>query len=147
MEKNLATEELKQIWNSAVSVAVVVASVAVAILEQRQRRFHARYLEDYDLRFFNLKDTRPRLLFTLIFFYKRNTHVKEKESCRRRRKTAKKQKKNIIQERDLALHQRRKCRDPLKIKPSCSFLVFYLFIRMYLMARTLFFIFLSQTMN
>ncbi|KAK9188155.1 hypothetical protein WN944_019554 [Citrus x changshan-huyou] len=36
MRKNLATKELKQIWNSAVAVVVVVA-----ILEQRQRKFCA----------------------------------------------------------------------------------------------------------
>ena len=30
MKKNLATEELKQIWNSAVAVALVVAIVGVA---------------------------------------------------------------------------------------------------------------------
>ena len=62
----MATKELKQIWNSAVAVAVVVATitaatiavavavatitaatiavaVAVAILEQRQRKFCAGY--------------------------------------------------------------------------------------------------------
>ena len=35
----MATKELKQIWNSAVAVAV-----AVAILEQQQRKFRAGYL-------------------------------------------------------------------------------------------------------
>ena len=59
MEKNLATEELKQIWNSAVVVAI-----AVIILEQRQRRFRVKYLKDCDLEFPNLEDTRPRLPFT-----------------------------------------------------------------------------------
>ena len=36
MEKNLAKKELKQIWNSAVAVAVAVATIALAILEQRK---------------------------------------------------------------------------------------------------------------
>ena len=53
MRKNLATKELKQIWNSAiavatiavtVAVATIAVTVAVAILEQRQRKFCARYL-------------------------------------------------------------------------------------------------------
>ena len=35
-------------------------------------------LEDCDLEFSNLKDTRPKLPFTLIFRYKRSTHAKEK---------------------------------------------------------------------
>ena len=44
MEKNLATEKLKQIWNSVIAVVIAIAIVAVAtiaivvaILEQRQR--------------------------------------------------------------------------------------------------------------
>ena len=109
MEKNLATKELKQIWNSPVAVVVVVAfvavvvavaSVAVAILKQRHRRFCMRYLKDYDLEFLNLEDTHPRLLFTPIFIYKRSTHAKEKGNRRPRRKIVKKLKKNKIQERD-----------------------------------------------
>ena len=31
MEKNLATEELKQIWNSAVAVVVAVAIIAIVV--------------------------------------------------------------------------------------------------------------------
>ena len=69
MEKNVATKELKQIWNSAVAIAVAVASVDVGILEQQHRRFCMRYLKDCDLEFFNLEDTCPRLLFTLMFIY------------------------------------------------------------------------------
>ena len=41
----MATKELKQIWNSAVAVAVAVdiavGTIAVAILEQQQRKFCA----------------------------------------------------------------------------------------------------------
>ena len=47
----MATKELKQIWNSAVAVDIIVATIAVvtiavatiavAILEQRQRKFCA----------------------------------------------------------------------------------------------------------
>ena len=36
----MATKELKQIWNKE----VVVATIIVAILEQRQRNFSAGYL-------------------------------------------------------------------------------------------------------
>ena len=68
----MATKEWKQIWNSAVAVA----TIAVAILEQRQRKFHAGYLQNCDLQFPNLTYARPRLPFTLIFNYKRSTHHK-----------------------------------------------------------------------
>ena len=64
MRKNLATKELKQIWNSA-----VVVVIAVAILEQRQRKFCAGYLQNCDLQFPNLTYAQLRLSFTLIFNY------------------------------------------------------------------------------
>ena len=76
----MATKELKQIWNSAFAVDIVVATiavaVAVAILEQRQRKFRAGYLQNCDLQFPNLTYARLRLSFTLIFNYKRSTHHK-----------------------------------------------------------------------
>ena len=75
----MITKELKQIWNSAVAVA----TIAVAILEQ----FRAGYLQNFDMQFPNLTYARPRLLFILIFSYKRNTHHKEWESHHPRRKT------------------------------------------------------------
>ena len=37
----MATKELKQIWNNIVVVDISVATIAVAILEQRQRKFYA----------------------------------------------------------------------------------------------------------
>ena len=52
--------------------------VVVAILEHQQRGFYITYLEDCDLDFFNLEVTRPKLPFTLIFNYKRSTHVKKR---------------------------------------------------------------------
>ena len=73
----MVTKELKQIWNSAVAVNIVVATIAVAILEQQQRKFRAGYLQNCDLQFPNLTYTRLRLSFTLIFNYKRSTHHKE----------------------------------------------------------------------
>ena len=73
MEKNLATKELKQIWNSAVAVATIV----VAILEQQQRKFCSKYLEYCDLQFPNLEDSCPKLPFTLIFNYKISTNHQE----------------------------------------------------------------------
>ena len=78
----MTTKELKQIYNNAIDVAVVVATiavatiaiaVAVAILEQ----FRAGYLQNCDLQFSNLTYAHPRLPFTLIFSYKRSTHHKE----------------------------------------------------------------------
>ena len=67
----MATKELKQVWNSAVTVAI-----AVVILKQRQRKFNVGYLQNCDLQFPNLTYAHPRLLFTLIFSYKRSTHHK-----------------------------------------------------------------------
>ena len=73
MEKNLATKELKQVWSSA-----DVAAIAVATLEQRKRRFRARYLLDCDLEFPKLEDVRPRPSVALTLNYKRCTHHKKK---------------------------------------------------------------------
>ena len=40
----MVTKELKQIWNNVVTVVI-----AVAILEQRQRKFSTGYLQNRDL--------------------------------------------------------------------------------------------------
>ena len=53
--------------------------VAVAILEQRQRRFRVRYLGDSNLEFPKLEDTRLRLLVALILSYKMSTHAKDRK--------------------------------------------------------------------
>ena len=45
----MAIEELEQIWNSADTVAITVTTSAMAILEQRQRKSHAKQLIDCDL--------------------------------------------------------------------------------------------------
>ena len=73
----MAIKELKQIWNNVVVVAVGVATIAVAILEKRQRKFRAGYLQNSDLQFLNLTYARHRLPFTLIFNYKRISHYME----------------------------------------------------------------------
>ena len=69
----MAIKEFKQIWNN-----VVVVAVAVAILEQRQRKFRLGYLQNCDMQFPNLTYARPMLPFTLIFNHKRSTHHKKK---------------------------------------------------------------------
>ena len=146
----MATKELKQIWNSAVAVSIAVATIVVAILEQRQRKFRAGYLQNCDLQFPNLTYVRLKLPFTLIFNYKRSTHHKEWREPSPKEKNTKKQKKNKIQERDWRLHKRKNCRDQLGAQSFLSlscFRVFYLFMGMCFMAETLFFIFLLQTMN
>ena len=91
----MTIKELKQIWNSAIAVAV-----AVVILEQRQRKFHTGYLQNCNLQFPNLTYARPRFPFTLIFNYKRSTHHKENGGSSPKEKNTKKEKKNKIQERD-----------------------------------------------
>lgn len=100
MRKNLATKELKQIWNNTVVVAVAVATITVAILEQRQRKFCAGQLQNCNVQFPNLTYARLRLPFTLIFNSKRSTHHKEWGGPSPKEKNIKKQKKNKIQERD-----------------------------------------------
>ena len=59
-------------------VAVVVATIVVRIREQRQRKFSPGYLQNRDLQFPNLTNVRSRLLFTLVFIYKKSTHHIEK---------------------------------------------------------------------
>ena len=82
----MATKELEQIWNNAVAVAIVETTIGVAILEQQQRKFHMRYLEYCYLKFPNMEDTHPRLLFALIFNYKMSTHHKERGAVTQREK-------------------------------------------------------------
>ena len=119
----MAIEELKQAYNSAYVVVIVVVTIAVAILEYRQKQFHARHLIDYDLEFLNLEDTCPRLPITLIFNYKRNKHTKKIGDNQRRTKTKSKQGQNRIQEQELRLHQRRICRSQSEFSPPYSSLV------------------------
>ena len=45
----MAIEELEQIWNSADVVTITVTTSAVAILEQQQRKSHAKQLTNCDL--------------------------------------------------------------------------------------------------
>ena len=78
MRKNMAIKELKQNLEQCSVVAVAGATIAVAILEQRQRKFSAGYLQNYDLQFPNLAYVCPRLLFTLIFSYKKSTYHMKK---------------------------------------------------------------------
>ena len=73
----MTTIELKQIWNSAVAVAVAVATIVVVIVVAILKQFRPGYLQNCDLQFPNLTSARPRLLFTLIFSYKRSTHHKK----------------------------------------------------------------------
>ena len=65
--KNMATKELKQIWNSAVAVDITVATIAVAVAVAILKQFRAGYLQNCDLQFSNRTYACPRLLFTLIF--------------------------------------------------------------------------------
>ena len=96
----MATKELKQIWNSAIAIDIDVATIAVAILEQRQRKFRSGYLQNCDLQFSNLTYVRHKVPFSLIFNYKRSTHHKEKGEPSPNEKNKNKQKKNMIQERN-----------------------------------------------
>ena len=73
----MTTKELKQIWNSAVAVAVAIGTIAVAVVEAIMEQFLAGYLQNCDLHFPNLTYAHPRLPFTLIFSYKRSTHHKK----------------------------------------------------------------------
>ena len=70
----MATKEEKQNLKQWRAVVVAGATIAVAILEQRQRKLSAGYLQNCDLQFPNLTHARPRLLFTLVFNYKKRAH-------------------------------------------------------------------------
>ena len=74
--KNEEEHGYKRIETNLEQCSVVV--VVVAIMEQRQRKFSAGYLQNRDLQFPNLTYACPRLLFTLVFSYKRSTHHMEK---------------------------------------------------------------------
>ena len=85
----MATKEVKQNLEQYSVIAFAGATIAVAILEQRQRKLSAGYLQNCDLQFLNLTHASPRLLFTLVFSYKkgrashktaaRNRHWKNRE--------------------------------------------------------------------
>ena len=55
------------------------STVAVAILEQWQRKFRVHQLKDCYLEFLKMKDTRPRFMVALILSYKRSTHKERGE--------------------------------------------------------------------
>ena len=74
----MATKELIQNLEQCSTIAVAGATIAVAIREQRQRKFSAGYLQNRGLQFPNLTYACHMLLFTLVFSYKRNTHHIEK---------------------------------------------------------------------
>ena len=86
----MAIKELKQNLEQCSVVVVAGATIAVAILEQRQRKFRVEYLQNCDLQLPNLTYARSRLLFTLIFNYKRSTHHKEKGEPSPKEKNTKK---------------------------------------------------------
>ena len=87
----MAIEELKQIWNSVVAVAIV-AVTTLPLLLQLWNNDRANFAGYCDLQFPNQEDTRPKLPFILIFNYKRSTHYKLREpSITIKRKTRKKQ--------------------------------------------------------
>ena len=67
----MATKELKQNLEQCSVVVIAEATITVTILEQQQRELSARYLQNCDLQFPNLTCVCPRLLFTLVFNYKK----------------------------------------------------------------------------
>ena len=142
---------MKQIWNSANAVAIAVATVAVAILEYWQKRFRARYLVDCDMEFPNLEYASPRFSFILIFSYKRSTQVKEKRgkpSTKKKNQKETRAKQNSRARIKAALKEN--LQKSIRIQSFLFFsycLVYSLIMGMYLMAETLLFIFLLQTMN
>ena len=82
-----------------------------------------RHLIDCNLKFPNLKDTCPKLHITLIFSYKRSTHIKKKGGRQPRTKTESKQGQNRFQKQELKLYQMRIYRSQLEFSPSYSSLV------------------------
>ena len=122
-------------------------AIAVAILEHWQRRFCKTNLENCNLEFPKMEDTHPRLLVALIISYKRSTQITQKEELSTKRKTSKKNTRKHKSREKWRLKNMRNCRDQSEIGSFFSFLIFYLFMWIYLMAETLLFIFLSLIMN
>ena len=69
--KNMATKEVKHNREQCSIIAITEATIAVAILEHRRRKLSSGQLQNCDLQFSNLTHVRPKLLFTLVFSYKR----------------------------------------------------------------------------
>ena len=78
--KNIATKEVKHNWEQCGILAVVSATIVVAILEHWGRKFSAGQLQNCDLQFPNLTHAHPRPLFTLVFSYKRRRALHKKEA-------------------------------------------------------------------
>ena len=74
----MAIKELKQNLEQCSAVVIAGATITVAILEQRQRKFSTGYMQNRDLQFPNLTYAHPRILFTLVFKYKKSTHHMKK---------------------------------------------------------------------
>ena len=74
----MATKELKQNLEQCSAVVVAEATIAITILEQRQRKFSAGYMPNRDLQFPNLTYAHPELLFTQVFRYKKIMHHMKK---------------------------------------------------------------------
>ena len=136
---------MKQNLEQCGTVAIAGAAIVVAILEQRQRKFSARYMQ-----FPNLTYVCPRLLFTLVFRYKKSTHHMKKggelsleKSKGKRRTKSEFMGKQVWTSED-------KPAELLWIQFSsfftCSF-TFSLIETMYFMTDILLFVFLFQNMN
>ena len=71
-----------------------VVAVTVAIRKQRQRKFRVGYLQNRIRQFSNLTYARPRLMFTLVFSYKRSTHHMKRQQWMNIKEIKKKRRKN-----------------------------------------------------
>ena len=141
---------MKQNLEQCGVVAVAGAAIAVAILKQRQRKFSAGYMQNRYLQFPNLSYARPRLLFTLVFRYKKSTHHMKKgrqinigEIKGKRRTKSEFTGKQVCTSED-------KPAELLWIQFSSFFTCFFtysLIEPMYFMADILLFIFLFLSMN
>ena len=77
----MVIKEVKQNLEQCSVAVVEVELIVVAILEQRQRKLSAGYLQTNNLQFPNLTHACPRLLFTLVFSYKKG-HASHKTAAK-----------------------------------------------------------------
>ena len=76
----MATKKVKQNLEQYRAVAVEGEPIAVAILEQQQRKLSVGYLQNSDLQFPNLTHAHPMPLFTLVFSYQKGVHhIKQRQ--------------------------------------------------------------------
>ena len=144
-DKEYGTKEVKQNLEQCSARAIAGVAIAVANLEQRQRKFSMGNLQDFDLQFPNLTHACPRLLLTLIFSIKRGAqHIERRQGVIL--KKIKKEKKETMISQDRRVVTSRAVWIQSSLFFACSFL-YSLIEPMYFMTISLLFAYVFLSMN